>query len=520
MNIRSSINKAAATAALGLGLAATCVLPSLAQDKTITWGKPAEITGFDVHVAGTVAAWEMYQMIYETLLAADENLEVQGALAESWEQTSPTSYVFKIRDGAAFSNGRAVTAADVIGSLERIKDPETASYWSHQLGDIAKMEAIDDHTVSVELAAPHPAFLPALAHITAAILPIEELKAGTFDPTSQLLGSGPFMVEEHKQDESWTLVRNPHYWRKGYPLADRLEAPIIPDESARMAALRDGRIDFTTFANPDAPQMLSKEDNIESKPQQTTNYYRIDVNALSDKSAFKDKKLRQAMNLALDRQAINDFVFGGTSDVDYPVPAAFGKDACRSLDTYAMPREERIEKAKALLKEAGNENPEVGLIAASSNPVLGRIAQVVQQSLGDAGFEVEIESIPTAEYLQRVFTDGDFDMSTSWLAGYTDPSMVIAWWNPEFAVWNQVFQENVPELSAALDEVKTMQDGPERDAKLSEICTMIDDGANLLSLVSKTDYVVYRDDQVDVTVAEKSGSSNTFQYISEFKPLD
>ncbi len=175
MNIRSSINKVAATAALGFGLAATCVLPSLAQDKTITWGKPAEITGFDVHVAGTVASWEMYQMIYETLLAADENLNLEGALAESWEQTSPTSYVFKIRDGAAFSNGRAVTPADVIGSLERIKDPETASYWSHQLGDIAKMEAIDDHTVSVELAARQPPLLTALAPIPASMRPIEEV---------------------------------------------------------------------------------------------------------------------------------------------------------------------------------------------------------------------------------------------------------------------------------------------------------------------------------------------------------
>jgi peptide/nickel transport system substrate-binding protein len=520
MNIRSSISRISAIAALGLGLAASCAAPSLAQDKVITWGKPAEITGFDVHVAGTVASWEMYQLVYETLLSADENLKLQGALAESWEQTSPTSYVFKIRDGATFSNGRPVVAADVIGSIERIKNPETASYWSHQLGDIAKMEAIDDRTVSIELAEPHPAFLPALAHITAAILPIAELKAGTFDPTAELLGSGPFMVKEHKQDESWTLVRNPYYWRKGYPLADRLEALIISDESARIAALRDGRIDYTTFENPDAPQMLAKDSDIKSKAQQTTNYYRLDVNALSDKSAFHDKRIRQAMNLALDRQAINDLVFGGTTSVDYPVPAAFGKDACRALDTYAMPRDERLKKAKALLKDSGNEHPKVGLIANSANAVLGRIAQVVQQSLADAGFEVKIEQVPTAEYLQRVFTDGTFDFSTSWLAGYTDPTMVIAWWNPEFAVWNQVFQENVPELSAALDQVKTMQDGPERDAKLTEICAMIDDGANLLALVSKTDYVAYRADQIDVKIPERSGSSNTYQYASEFEPLN
>ena len=94
-------------------------LPALtahAADKTLVWGKPAEITSFDVHVAGTVTVWEMYEMVYETLLTADENLKVQPALAESWEQTSPTSYVFKLRPDAKFSNGRPVTAADVAGT--------------------------------------------------------------------------------------------------------------------------------------------------------------------------------------------------------------------------------------------------------------------------------------------------------------------------------------------------------------------------------------------------------------------
>ncbi|PVA11996.1 ABC transporter substrate-binding protein [Pelagivirga sediminicola] len=499
-------------------LLALAPLAVMAQDTTLTWGKPAEITGFDVHVAGTVASWEMYQMVYETLLTTDADLGLAAGLAESWEQTSPTTYTLTLREGAKFSNGRAVTPDDVIGSLERIKNPETASYWSPQLGDIASMEADGERGIKVELASPQATFLPALAHITAAILPMQELKDGSFDPAAQMLGSGPFMVESHKQDESWTLARNPHYWREGYPLADMLEVPIIPDESARIAALRDGRIDFTSFENPDAQGMLANAGNIKVEAQQTTNYYRFDVNALDEASPFHYKRVRQAMNLALDRDAINDFVFGGTTAPDYPVPGAFGKEACRDLDTYAMPRDQRLEKARGLLEEAGNTSPEVALTLSSANPVLGRIGQVVQQSLGEAGFDVSLDQVPTAEYLQKVFTDGDFDFSASWLAGYTDPGMVIKWWNPEFAVWNGVFQENVPELSQALDDVGAMQDGAERDAKLTEICRMIDDGANLLALVGKSDYLAYRDDQVDVVLAERSGSANTYQFIAEFEP--
>ena len=499
-------------AALGALLATT---GAQAADKTLVWGKPAEITGFDVHVAGTVTSWEMYEMVYETLLTTDENLKLQPGLAASWEQDSPMSYTFHLRDGATFSNGRAVAAEDVAGSLERIKDPKTASYWSAQLGELEKIETPDAHTVKVTLKAPHPAFLAALAHISAAIIPIKELKDGSFDPAKQLLGSGPFAVKAHKQDESWTLARNP----QGKALADTLQAPIIPDDSARMAALRDGRIDFTTFENPDVAQTLAKTPNIAVASQKTTNYFRIDVNALNPKSPFKDKRVRQAMNLALDRDAIDSLVFAGTTEVDYPVPAVFGKSACKDTPTYAWPRDKRLAKAKELLQAAGQAHPRVSLMANSSDPVNAMIAQVVQQSLADAGFEVTITTPTMADYLKKVFTDGDFDFAISWLAGYTDPSMVIAWWNPNFALWNKAFQQDDPALDKTLDEIKTMQDGSERDAKLDEACKMIDDGANILALVSKIDYVAYRSDRVKVKIAPRTGSSNTYQYIADFAPL-
>ena len=121
--------------------------------------------------------------------------------------------------------------------------------------------------------------------------------------------------------------------------------------------------------------------------------------------------------------------------------------------------------------------------------------------------------------MKKVFADGDFDFAISWLAGYTDPSMVIAWWNPKFALWNQAFQQDVPALDNVLDQIKTMQDGPDRDAKLDEACKLIEDGANLLALVSKVDYVAYRSDRVKLKLPARSGSSNTFQYVAEFEPL-
>ncbi|SLN63398.1 ABC transporter substrate-binding protein [Oceanibacterium hippocampi] len=510
-------------------------------ENVIAWGKAADVTSMDVNIAGTVASWTMYQMIYETLLTTDKDMNLQPGLAVSWEQTSPTGYVLKLRENAKWSNGRPVTAGDVIGSLQRISGEELnpegvaaattdeakqkaslkiSSYWGRQFGVIKSMTAPDDHTVVVELEKPHTAFLTALAHISAAIVPIKELKDGTFDPNSEMLGSGPFMVAEHLPKESWTLVRNPHYWRDGYPKADRIDVPIIPDEAARVAALRDGRVDYAIFSNPDIARLVADDPNIVVEAQKTTNYFRVDINALSDKSAFKDKRIRQAFNLAIDRNAIANIVFAGATVPDQPVPVAFGKDACGTTDTYALPREERLKKARELVTATGEDEVETTIIAPASDPVYARIAQVIQQNARDVGIEVEILQMPTAEYLQKVFTDGDFDASISWLAGYSDPSMVIAWWNPKFAVWNTVFHEYVPELADALGELKSTPAGGERDAKLTEVCGMIDDGANILALVSKVDFILHRKDKIDIRVDPVSGSSNTFQYAAEYTSKD
>lgn len=521
-----------------LAAAAALVVPGAAHaQKSLSWGTSLDVDTMDVHIAGTVASWLMYQMVYETLLTTDKDLNLRPGLAESWKQNSPTNYTLNLRRDAKWSNGRPVVAADVVGSLERIAGTEMnpagvaaaktdeekkkvsnriASYWSRQLGSIKSLTAVDEHTVRVELEKPHTAFLAALAHITAAIIPMKEFKDGSFDPTRQMMGSGPFMVSVHKPKESWTLVRNPYYWRKGYPKVDTLNVLIIPDEAARVAALRDGRIDYSSFANPDIGRLVAGDNNLAVTSQNTTNYFRMDINALSDKSAFKDKRVRQAASLAIDRDAIANIVFAGAAKPDYPVPGAFGKSACKDVDTYKLPRAERLDKARKLMASTGKSNVDVELIATSSDPIYARIAQVVQQNLKPVGINVKIQQMPVAEYLDKVFTKGDFDAALSWLAGYSDPTMVIAWWNPKFAVWNTVFHEYVPALADALEKVRGAPEGAVRDGQLAEICRMIDDGSNILALVSKVDFIVHRKDTMDIRLDPVSGSSNTYQYVAEF----
>ncbi len=492
------------------------------QGGTIVWGKPNDVDSFDVHVSTNAVTWQVLFLVYESLIEPNEDLTgFDPLVAESWEQTSPTTYIFHIRENAKFSNGRSVTATDVVKSLDRLRSPDTASFWSIQLGPIKEIVAEDARTVRIELEAPYTAFLAALAGVNASIVPAEELEAGTFDISKEMLGSGPFMVTEHLQDESWTLARNPHYWRADHPVADELNILIIPDDAARIAALRDGRVHVANFDSPDTPALLGREANIGTIVQQTTDYYRLDVQALPDKgSPFADQRVRQAMVLGLDREAISNLALAGTGAVDFPVASAFPSSAaCSGMESYQQPRAARVEKARALLQKAGAEGVEIGLIASPTVPVFPLIGQVISESLKDIGMDVTVEAVPRAEWLERSFVTGEFDMAISWFAGYSDPIMVPAWWDPEFAGWNKPFMSRNMELVAALDNAKATPAGPARDELFSQICSLIDAQANMVPLVNKPAIVGYREDLLKVRVHQLEGFANHFKYIEEFALL-
>ena len=186
----------------------------------------------------------------------DEDLNVVPGLAESWEQVDDTTYRFNLRQGVHFSNGREMTADDVVTSFERIIDPELGSYILNTI-PLQSVTKVDDYTVEIGIASPFGAFLSAITTEAASIIAGQEYLEGTFDPTVSMLGTGPFVLEEHLPDESWTFVRNPYHWREGLPKADRVVVLIIPEDATMLAALRDGRINIARLESYDALDVLA-----------------------------------------------------------------------------------------------------------------------------------------------------------------------------------------------------------------------------------------------------------------------
>src|SRR5699024_8440424 len=146
----------------------------------------------------------------ETLVRIGPNFEIEPELATKWKTPNPTTYVFTLREGVKFSNGRPMTPADVVGSLNRLL--VVKALWALQLDTVQDVVATGENEVTVNLKHPQTAFLATLANTPAAILPMKEIKSGALEPAKEMLGTGPFVVENHRQDVSWEFSRNKHYW--------------------------------------------------------------------------------------------------------------------------------------------------------------------------------------------------------------------------------------------------------------------------------------------------------------------
>lgn len=474
----------------------------------------AEADGLDPQTAQTARSWMIMGLVYETLVTTDENFEIQPQLATKWEQPDDTTYVFTIDTEATFSNGRALTVDDVVGSLQR--QMESMSVWSGQLGPVASVEATGDDQVTVKLSEPYAPFLAALANTPAAILPMQEVSDGSLDLTTTMLGTGPYVVDDHRQDESWTFTANPD-WRGGDDLAvQTLELEIVDQESTRQAALREGSTGMANFVGIDSLTQLADSEGAQVVNQTQSDLYYLALNSQKPDSPLNDQDVRFAINTAIDRQAIADIVFAGETVPTGVTPS----NLPGSCSVDGLPSEQAsIEDAKAIIEEKGAGDVTLDLIVYTAEPVMAQIAQLVQQQLAEIGVTVEIEQFDTATYDSRVFVaqPGDFDMTVGWYAGYTDPSMVTKWWNPEQAFFNVGFTGVHDDLNALIAEGASETDPDARAEVLTELCASADEYSEMVSLVHRPSVIGFDTAVVSPTIQSNEGYGNFLRNITEYR---
>ncbi|MFG2780090.1 ABC transporter substrate-binding protein [Streptomyces prunicolor] len=466
-----------------------------------------EAGGLDPQTAATARSWSIESLVYEPLVTVDPKFGIKPLLASSWKQPNATTYVFTLREGVTFSNGRALSTADVVGSIQRLLKSKAA--YAAQLGPVKSVKATGASEVTVELTKAYTPFLAALANTPAAILPMKEIGNGSLDPQKKMLGTGPFVVKDHKQDQYWNFTRNTSYRAAKTVRISDLKIEIVPQEAARLAALRNGSAAFVNFNNVDSMDQLTGTRDAKVVSQTNSDFYYLIQNSKNPDSPLADRKVRFALDSALNREEIASVALGGQSRPTGVTPSVL-PGACTPSK---LPAATAKSTDSAALKKAGT----LRLAVYTSEPAVGQIAQVIQQQLAKAGVTVKIQKYDDSTYGAKVFgAKPDFDLAVGWFAGYVDASMVSRWWNPVLAGFSGTFLNDDKTLDALIDEAASRPDGAARTRTLAALCARVDTAAQMLPLVTRPSVVGYRTDQVSPTLRTAEGYGNFLRDITSY----
>ena len=282
----------------------------------------------------------------ETLIYRNAEGMMEPLLAERWEVSADsTVFTFHIRQGVKFHDGEPLNAEAVKVNFDRMMDPDAATAQPLLVKPIKELTVVDEYTLKLEATS---SFGPMLSNLTNPVMAIQSpkmLKAHWTETVTETVGTGPFMWKEWVPGDHVTMVQNPDYWGEKAKL-DTLTFKIIPDAGARLMSLEAGEIDVCISMPPrDAPRVEADPNLTVDRSPSLRNMH---VGFNLDKAPFTDVRVRQALNYAINKEAIVKYVVGGVGTVaDCPIAAGiFG---------YAptMTYEYNPEKAKALLAEAG-----------------------------------------------------------------------------------------------------------------------------------------------------------------------
>jgi peptide/nickel transport system substrate-binding protein len=341
---------------------------------------------------------------WEGLLNFDPayNIVTDDSIAEEVESVSADKYVVRLKEGILFADGKPVTAEDVIYSFNRLLDPELAVFGGSALRPIldpSGVVKIDERTVEITLKQPVATFPEALCGYTSNIVPVGyERFAG--DPTNQI-GTGPFVLKEFEIGVQSIHVRNEYYWQPDKPYFDEVHIIDFADSDAMVNALLADQIDVCADIPATAVESITGAGMSvlnSAGGGWTPIFMAVDI------APFTDNKVRQAMRLIPNRQAMIDEVAGGYGTIANDLFAPL--DACYIGDELPQ-RDQDLDQANALLAEAGN--PELpALLAPNDTAGLPEIIQAFAAMAAEGGITIDAQVVDGGiywgdEYLKRPF---------------------------------------------------------------------------------------------------------------------
>lgn len=374
----------------------------------------------DPHATNDVASSNIMEQIYDTLVKLDENSEVVGSLAEKFEVLDETTYKFYLKKGVKFHNGEELKASDVKYSFERAISPIGGSI-AHIVGDIDPngFEIIDDYTIIIKTKKPNSAFLPSLTHKGGGvILNQKAVEAAGDNYSMNPIGTGPFKFVSWDKGDKIVLERFDDYYGES-PYFKKMIIRAIPEGTNRTIELESGGVDIAyDITTNDIKRVEDNPDlKLVRKMSNSTTYFAFNT----QKKPFDDIKVRQAIGYAIDTDTIVNAVFRGVgAPADGPVPPNI-----KYFNKELGSPDYDIEKAKALLAEAGYPNGFKAKIWTNEKQARIDMATIIQNQLKEIGIEVEIQVLEWGAYLEGI-KKGEHEMFiVGWSTQTPDPDMAL-----------------------------------------------------------------------------------------------
>jgi ABC-type transport system substrate-binding protein len=366
--------------------------------KAITVVMGTDVETLDPHLTSTRNTQVVTEALYSGLFTRSEKNEIVPDLASEWKVSEDKlSWTIKLRQDAKFSDGTPVTAEAVKFSFDRIQNPETKSNVATLLAPIERTEVIDPATVRIVTRGPFAPLLANLSEPGPKILQPAAVQQWGKDYGQHPLGSGPYRLHEYVPGERTVLVRNPHYFGKAANIGT-ITLRGAKEGGARTATLESGQADVVTNIPPEAIGRLkaNADLSVTVAPSSFLIFFVMDL----AKKPFDDLRVRQAANLAVDREAVVKTVLGGLGDV---ATAPLGKGVLGRSEFEPWPYDPA--KAKQLLADAGHPGGvEMDLWAPEGRYLKDRqVAEAVQGYLQAAGFKPRLRIMEWGAYIADVF---------------------------------------------------------------------------------------------------------------------
>lgn len=373
----------------------------------------ADVAQLDPHLVTAHNDRNILECIFTGLTVLDEKMLAKPDLADSWDTPDPTTYIFHLKKGVKFHNGREFKAGDVKFSYERIQSLGSRSKWSSLIGDIKDIEVKDDYTVKITLKNPSAPFISHIAYAPI-VAKEEEANLGT-----KPVGTGPFMFVERVPNARVRLKKFDQFYQPGAPKVDEIVWIPTTDTATQANDVKAGTVPLTAFVDLQTVPDLKKTPNVTViQPALSSAYAWIMINHTDP--VLSKKEVRQALALLVDRESMHKSIFQGVGEPSaVPFPGDHWVGVKRPVPEFSP------DKAKQLLQQAGVSNLKLTW-KAFNQPYSIKIAEFSKDAYKQAGIDVEIIQMDFAAWLKEVYGDKKFQMAATTMLREYDPDAMIS----------------------------------------------------------------------------------------------